>query len=130
MSGPDRAGEDGADRRRVGLVVASVPVVLFLLSGAFIAFRSSDAGAGVCRHDHPVEQVRSWWRQAREHDVSVPGTGQVTLDEPRDGGPACIRVVLQERRARTHLERRFRRLDVPREVVVYEPAETTDGSAR
>lgn len=68
-----------------------------------------------------------------EHEVSVPGTRYVAFDEPDGGGPACIRVGLEEPEARTHLERRFRSLGVPREVVVYrradDPARTDEGPA-
>lgn len=114
-------GEEGDGRRRVGLAVASIPAALFLLSAAFIALQPPDPPSA-CRHDRTAERVRGWWEEAVRHDVSVPGTRYVALDEPDDGGPVCIRVGLEERTAQTHLERRFHRLGVPREVVVYEPA--------
>lgn len=112
---------DGSGRRRIGLVVASISVAIFALSAAFIALRSPSPPSA-CRHDHPTEQVRSWWEKATRNRISVPGTRYVALEEPDDDGPTCIRVGLEERRAQTHLERRFRRLGIPREVVVYRPA--------
>lgn len=121
VDGPATGRGEGDDHRRTGLAVASIPVLLFVLSAAFIVTRSPEAPSA-CRHDHPTERVRAWWEEARRHDVSVPGTGYVALDRPDGGGPACIRVGLEERRAQTHLERRFHRLGIPREVVVYEPA--------
>lgn len=121
----ERAGEEGHDRRRIGLVVAAIPLALFLLSGVFIALRGPAAPPGACRHDHPTEEVRRWWQEARQQEVAVRGTRYLTLDESEDGGPACIRVGLEEPRVQTHLERRFRRLGVPGEVVVYEPADAT-----
>lgn len=119
-AGPARDGE-AADRRRTGLVVASIPVTLFLLSAAFIALHPPEEPSA-CQHDHPTERVRAWWEEAVRNDVSVTGTRYVALDEPRGGEAACIRVGLEERQAQTRLERRFHRLGVPREVVVYETA--------
>lgn len=123
MSGRGEGGAEQRDRRRIGLVIASIPVALFVLSAAFIALRPPDPPAA-CRHEHPADQVRAWWEKAVRNEVSVPGTRYVALDEPGDGGggATCIRVGLEERTAQTHLERRFHRLGVPREVVVYEPA--------
>lgn len=113
-------------RRRVGLAVASVPVALFLLSAAFIALRAPAERPGACRHDHSADQVRAWWERAQENDVAVPGTRYVALDEPDGRGPVCIRVELDDPQARTHLERRFRRLEVPAEVIVYQRAGAED----
>lgn len=121
MSAGSPGDEEGADRRRTGLVVASIPAALFLLSAVFIALRPAEE-PGTCRHDHPADRVRTWWEEAVRNDVSVPGTRYLALDDPRGGEAACIRVGLEERRAQTHLERRFHRLGIPREVVVYEPA--------
>lgn len=128
MSARGPAGNGDRERRRVGLLVASIPVALFALSVAFVALRSPPR-PDACRHDHPTAQVRAWWEKARENDVSVPGTRYVELREPRDGGPACIRVGLEDPQARAHLERRFRRLQVPGEVVVYEDAGSDASSA-
>lgn len=121
MSGGGSRGGEGAGRRRTGLLVASVPAALFVLSAAFIALQPPDPPSA-CRHDHPADRVRAWWEEAVREEVAVPGTRYVALDEPAGGGPACIRVGLEEPRAQTHLERRFHRLGVPREVVVYGPA--------
>lgn len=114
-----RTGDGG--RRRVGALVASVPVALFVLSVAFVALRD-EPRPGACRHEHSAERVRSWWEKARENEIAVPGTRYVELDAPADGGPVCLRVGLEDPGAQPRLERRFQRLQVPREVVVYERA--------
>lgn len=121
MSGGAEPTDEDGGRRRTGLVIASIPVALFLLSAAFIALRPPDPPTA-CRHDHPADQVRAWWEKAVRNEVSVPGTRYVAVDEPDDDGTVCIRVGLEERTAQTHLERRFHRLGVPREAVIYEPA--------
>lgn len=130
MSGERSRGGEGGGRPRTGLLVASIPAALFVLSAAFIALRPPDPPSA-CRHEHPADRVRAWWQEATRNDVSVPGTRYVALDEPEDGGAACIRVGLEEPRAQTHLERRFHRLGIPREVVVYGPASAgrPDGAA-
>lgn len=123
----DRGSGEAPERSRVGRTVAAIPVALFLLSAAFIALRPPSERPGACRHDHPVERVREWWEKARANEVSVPGTRYVALGDTATGGAVCIRAGLEDDRARPHLERRFRRLGVPREVVVYEPV---DGGRR
>lgn len=106
---------DDGERRRVGALVALVPVLLFVLSVAFIVSRSP-GGERPCAHDHGVDQVRGWWETARQEDVAVPGTRYLAFDDSL----GCIQVGLEEARARSHLERRFRSLDIPLEVVVWE----------
>ena len=121
MSGGADGGPGREDRRRTGLLIASIPAALFLLSAVFIAVHPPDRPTA-CRHEHPAEQVRAWWEEAVRNDVSVPGTRYVALGEPDDGGPVCLRVGLEEPSAQTHLERRFHRLGIPRDVVIYEPS--------
>lgn len=117
MSGGAPRGRDDGGHRRVGALVAAVPVVLFALSVLFIVVRRPAGDR--CRHHYGVERVRQWWREARREEVSVPGTRYLAFDDSL----GCIHVGLEDRRARTHLERRFRRLGVPRDVVVYEVVE-------
>lgn len=119
-SGGDHRSQEGGgdgDRRRIGVMVATVPVVLFVLSVAFVALREPP-GTG-CRHDYGMERVRSWWQEAQREDVAVRGTRYLAFDD----SSGCIHVGLEDPRAQTHLERRFRRLEIPREVVVYETVE-------
>lgn len=115
--GRDGSGDDGDRRRRIGVMVATVPVLLFALSVAFVALREP-SGPG-CEHDYAVERVRSWWQEAQREEVAVRGTRYLAFDD----SAACIRVGLEDPRVQTHLERRFRRLKIPREVVVYETVE-------
>lgn len=129
MTGPApgtgaRGRPDGDDRRRVGAMVALVPVLLFALSVVFIVARSPGREAP-CDHDHAAEQVRTWWETARQNEVAVPGTGYLAFDDSL----GCIRVGLEEARARSHLERRFRSLDIPNEVVVWEMVDDADGGS-
>ena len=123
MSGSEAGGglRGDGERRRVGVLVASIPAALFLLSVAFVVLRDQPR-PGACRHEHSAERVRGWWEKARENEIAVPGTRYVELDAPADGGPACIRVGLSDPGAQPRLERRFQRLEVPREVVIYERA--------
>lgn len=109
-----RGRREGNGRRRIGVLVALVPVLLFALSVVFIVARRPAGDR--CRHGYEVERVREWWREARREDVSVPGTRYLAFDDSL----GCIQVGLEEARARSHLERRFRRLEIPRDVVVYE----------
>jgi hypothetical protein len=115
-------GRPDEQRRRVGALVALVPVLLFVLSVAFIVVRSPGRQPP-CDHDHGVDRVRSWWETARREEVAVPGTRYLDFDE----GRGCIEVGLEEARARSHLERRLRSLGVPLEVVVWEMVDDTGG---
>lgn len=116
--GASTHGDDG-DTRRLGLLVALVPVVLFALSFVFVALRGPAEERAACAHDHAVEDVRAWWSAARGEQDVVPGTRYIAFDE----SPACIRVGLDRAEARSHLERRFRSLGVPPDAVVWEMAE-------
>lgn len=118
--GPSRDGRAG-DRRRVGTLVALVPVLLFALSVVFIVVRSPGRRAP-CDHEHGTEQVRTWWETARREGVAVPGTRYLVFDD----SVGCIEVGLEEAQARSHLERRLRSLDVPLEVVVWEMVDDAD----
>lgn len=117
-----RGRPDGDDRRRVGTIVVLVPVLLFVLSVVFIVIRSPGREEP-CDHDHGVEQVRAWWETARRNEVTVAGTRYLAFDDSL----GCIRVGLEEARVRAHLERRFRSLDIPTEVVVWEMVDDGDG---
>lgn len=122
--GPDGDPTERGDERarRFGVVVALVPVVLFALSFVFVAVRGPGEERAACVHDHAVEDVRAWWRAARGEEDAVPGTRYVAFDDSLE----CIRVGLERAQARSHLERRFRSLGVPRDVVIWEMAETGD----
>lgn len=129
MTGPGDGGrrhgggpDDG--RRRVGAMVALVPVLLFVLSVVFIVVRSPGQQRP-CDHDHAVEQVRTWWETARREDVAVRGTRYLAFDDSQ----GCIEVGLEEAQARSHLERRFRSLDIPLEVVVWEMVDDGGGGS-
>lgn len=111
-------GRDPGRRRRIGLAVGLVPVFLFALSVVFIVVRRPAEERAACTHDHATEQVREWWEAAREEESAVPGTRYVAFDDSL----GCIHVGLDEPRARSHLERRFRSLDIPSEVVIWEMA--------
>lgn len=117
---PDRPDER---RRRVGALVALVPVLLFVFSVVFIVVRSPGRRPA-CDHDHGVDRVRSWWETARREEVAVPGTRYLTFDDSL----GCIEVGLEEAQARPHLERRFRSLDIPLEVVVWETVDDAGGA--
>lgn len=119
--GRDRSGAGRPGTRRVGMAVASVPVLLFGLSILFVTV--TDRSPGGCDHDHPRERVRDWWRSAVGEDVSTAGTRYVALDDSVD----CIRVGIEDPRVRAHLERRFRRLGIPSEVVLFDVVEPGDG---
>lgn len=127
MTGPADAGpppgRTGEQRRRVGTLVALVPVLLFVLSIGFIVVRSPGRQPA-CDHDHRPERVRSWWETVRREEVAVPGTRSLTFDDSL----GCIVVALDEARARPHLERRLRSLGIPLEVVVWETVDDGGGS--
>lgn len=118
---PAREGSEAWDRRRVGALVASVPVLLFALAVVFVMVRRPAAHR--CRHGYDTRRVREWWSRAQRESVSVPGTRYLAFDD----SSGCIYVGLEEPRAQPHLDRRLRRLGIPREVVVYERVE---GEAR
>lgn len=124
-----RGSEDGreggragrSDPRRVGFAVASVPVLLFGLSILFVAV--TNRSPGECDHGHPRDRVRDWWKTAVREEVSTKDTRYVALED----SVACIRVGIEDPRARAHLERRFRRLGVPSEVVIFDVVEPGGG---
>lgn len=118
---PDRPDEQ---RRRVGTLVALVPVFLFVLSVVFIVIRSPGRQPP-CDHDHGVEQVRTWWETARREEVAVPGMRYLAFDDSL----GCIEVGLEDAQARSHLERRLRSLEIPLEVVVWEMADDAGGAS-
>lgn len=124
VDGERPRGGSGGERRRVGTLVALVPVLLFVLSVVFIVIRSPGRERP-CDHDHGMEQVRTWWETARREEVAVPGTRYLAFDDSL----GCIRVGLEEARARSHLERRFRSLGVPNEVVVWEMVDDGAGGS-
>lgn len=121
--GGEGAAPSSPGRRRwlVPLLTAVVPVVLFFGTLAYLAL-GGERRPG-CRHDHPASQVRGWWQKARTHDIELPGLRYLNYD----GGVNCIRVGIDDPQAKIHLQRRFRRLHVPPEVILYERVEA-DGA--
>lgn len=125
-------GDDGrfhaegsvSGRRRwlVPTLTILIPVILFVATLAFLVLRGERHPG--CRHDHPASRVQQWWEKARTHEIDVPGMRYLSYDEEA----RCIRVGIDDPRAQVHLHRRFQRLKVPADVVVYE--RVGDGEAR
>lgn len=119
--GREGSGVGRSGTRRLGLAVASVPAVLFALSILFVM--TTHRSPGECDHGYTRDRVRDWWRTAVREDVSTRDTRYVALED----SVACIRVGIENPRARAHLERRFRRLGVPPEVVIFDVMERRGG---
>lgn len=110
-------------RRAILAALLAVPALLFAGTIAYVAVDGGETGP--CVHDHPPEQVRRWWLEARERDLEAPGI----VDARWVRAENCIRVTVKAPPVRATVERRLRTLGVPLEVVAFRVEDATgDGS--